>query len=642
MNEAGKKQNQLWLHRVAILGLFDIIGIGMSYFFALLLRFDFLYSKIPVEYLKGYLRSMPWMILITVTVFYIFKLYHSIWRLISLAEFKKILEAYLVLIPIYLVMGFLTHLSMPLSYYFMGYLLSFCFTVGIRFSYRLLRSWVNRGKEMEHAKEGKEERVMIVGAGAAGQVLIKELHNSPKVRSRVCCAIDDNPYKKGKLLEGVPIVGNRYDIPEMAEKYGIDRIIFAIPAASGKNRKEILNICKGTDCHLQTVPAVYQLVNGEVKVSRLRDVEISDLLGREQIKVNNEEIFAAIQGKVILVTGGGGSIGSELCRQIAHAEPKQLIIFDIYENNAYEIQQELRRKYPELDLIVLIGSVRNRNRITSVMEKYRPHTVFHAAAHKHVPLMEDSPNEAIKNNVMGTYKTATAAAAAGVKKFVLISTDKAVNPTNIMGASKRLCEMVVQMMNRQCPGTDFVAVRFGNVLGSNGSVIPLFKKQIAEGGPVTVTDKNIIRYFMTIPEAVSLVLQASYYAKGGEIFVLDMGEPVRIDDMARNLIRLSGYTPDVDIMVEYTGLRPGEKLYEELLMDEEGLQNTENELIHIGKPIQMDDEWFKDKLKELDKASRQETDRMKEIVAEIVPTYHFKRMEAYQEALKECAMGEGK
>ncbi len=642
MNEAGKKQNQLWLHRVAILGLFDIIGIGMSYFFALLLRFDFLYSKIPVEYLKGYLRSMPWMILITVTVFYIFKLYHSIWRLISLAEFKKILEAYLVLIPIYLVMGFLTHLSMPLSYYFMGYLLSFCFTVGIRFSYRLLRSWVNRGKEMEHMKEGKEERVMIVGAGAAGQVLIKELHNSPKVRSRVCCAIDDNPYKKGKLLEGVPIVGNRYDIPEMAEKYGISRIIFAIPAASGKNRKEILNICKGTDCHLQTVPAVYQLVNGEVKVSRLRDVEISDLLGREQIKVNNEEIFAAIQGKVILVTGGGGSIGSELCRQIAHAEPKQLIIFDIYENNAYEIQQELKRKYPELDLIVLIGSVRNRNRITSVMEKYRPHTVFHAAAHKHVPLMEDSPNEAIKNNVMGTYKTATAAAAAGVKKFVLISTDKAVNPTNIMGASKRLCEMVVQMMNRQCPGTDFVAVRFGNVLGSNGSVIPLFKKQIAEGGPVTVTDKNIIRYFMTIPEAVSLVLQASYYAKGGEIFVLDMGEPVRIDDMARNLIRLSGYTPDVDIMVEYTGLRPGEKLYEELLMDEEGLQNTENELIHIGKPIQMDDEWFKDKLKELDKASRQETDRMKEIVAEIVPTYHFKRLEAYQEALKECAVGEGK
>ncbi len=642
MNEAEKKQNRLWLHRAAILGLFDIIAIGISYFFALLLRFDFLYSKIPGEYLKGYVRSMPWILFVTVVVFYFFKLYHSIWRLISLAEFKKILEAYLALIPIYLVMGFLLHLSMPLSYYFMGYLLSFCFTVGIRFSYRLLRSWGNWGKELELAKEGKEERVMIVGAGAAGQVLIKELHNSPKVRSRVCCAIDDNPYKKGKLLEGVPIVGNRYDIPEMAEKYGIDRIIFAIPAASGKNRKEILNICKGTNCHLQTVPAVYQLVNGEVKVSRLRDVEISDLLGREQIRVNNEEIFVAIQGKVILVTGGGGSIGSELCRQIAHAEPKQLIIFDIYENNAYEIQQELKRKYPKLDLIVLIGSVRNRNRITSVMEKYHPHTVFHAAAHKHVPLMEDSPNEAIKNNVMGTYKTATAAAAAGVKKFVLISTDKAVNPTNIMGASKRLCEMVVQMMNRQCPGTDFVAVRFGNVLGSNGSVIPLFKKQIAEGGPVTVTDKNIIRYFMTIPEAVSLVLQASYYAKGGEIFVLDMGEPVRIDDMARNLIRLSGYTPDVDIMVEYTGLRPGEKLYEELLMDEEGLQNTENELIHIGKPIQMDDEWFKDKLKELDKASRQETDWMKEIVAEIVPTYHFKRLEAYQEALKECAVGEGK
>lgn len=472
-------------------------------------------------------------------------------------------------------------------------------------------------------KEGKEERVMIVGAGAAGQVLIKELHNSPKVRSRVCCAIDDNPYKKGKLLEGVPIVGNRYDIPEMAEKYGISRIIFAIPAASGKNRKEILNICKGTDCHLQTVPAVYQLVNGEVKVSRLRDVEISDLLGREQIKVNNEEIFAAIQGKVILVTGGGGSIGSELCRQIAHAEPKQLIIFDIYENNAYEIQQELKRHYPDLNLEVLIGSVRNTHRLNMVFTTYHPEIVYHAAAHKHVPLMEDSPNEAIKNNVFGTFKTAKAASDYGAKRFVLISTDKAVNPTNIMGASKRLCEMIVQSFNKMSD-TEFVAVRFGNVLGSNGSVIPLFKKQIAEGGPVTVTDKNIIRYFMTIPEAVSLVLQAGAYAKGGEIFVLEMGEPVKIDDMARNLIRLSGYTPDVDIKIQYTGLRPGEKLYEELLMAEEGMKETANKLIHIGKPIEMNEEEFFQQLSELKTACYEDDEHIKEKVAQMVPTYHMK------------------
>ena len=368
------------------------------------------------------------------------------------------------------------------------------------------------------------------------------------------CIIDDNPTKYGRILEGITIVGDRYQIPEMVKKYRVSRIIYAIPAASPEDRKAILNICKDTGCRLQTVPGVYQLVNGEVNISRLRNVEITDLLGRAQVKVNMDEIFDSIGGKTLLVTGGGGSIGSELCRQIAAAHPKKLIIFDMYENNAYEIQQELLRKYGKsLDLEVLIGSVRNTNRIRWIMQKYRPDVVFHAAAHKHVPLMEDSPNEAIKNNVMGTYKTAIAASRAGVKKFVLISTDKAVNPTNIMGASKRLCEMVVQMMNRQSENTDFVAVRFGNVLGSNGSVIPLFKKQIAEGGPVTVTDKNIIRYFMTIPEAVSLVLQAAHYAKGGEIFILDMGEPVRIDEMARNLIRLSGFTPDVDIKVEYTG-----------------------------------------------------------------------------------------
>ena len=490
---------------------------------------------------------------------------------------------------------------------------------GIRFGYRFfrfLRNEIGGMNEVSH--------VMVIGAGDAGAAIIKEIRLSKFVNQKVVCVIDDDPAKIHHYIEGCRVEGDRNAILENVEKYGIEKIIIAIPTASKKTIRELVDICQKTSCELKILPGTYQLINGEVSVSQLREVEISDLLGREQIEVNNEEVFRLIQGERILVTGGGGSIGSELCRQIAANKPKQLIIFDIYENNAYEIQQELRRNYPDLNLVVLIGSVRNTNRINYVMQKYRPEVVFHAAAHKHVPLMEDSPNEAIKNNVMGTYKTAQAAVKAGVRKFVLISTDKAVNPTNIMGASKRMCEMIVQMMNRESPNTDFVAVRFGNVLGSNGSVIPLFKRQIAEGGPVTVTDKNIIRYFMTIPEAVSLVLQASHYAKGGEIFVLDMGEPVRIDDMARNLIRLSGFTPDVDIKIEYTGLRPGEKLYEELLMDEEGLTNTENKLIYIGHPIAMDDSWFKEKLKELDKASRKETERIKELVAEVVPTYHYK------------------
>lgn len=614
-----------WIHKAFLLVFADILIILSAYLLALLLRFDFVFSSIPREYLNGYLWSMPFWIIATVVVFYICRLYHSIWRLASVAELRMILMAYLVLLAVYAAGMLFMDLHMPRSYYFMGYIISFCLTTGLRFSYRLLRYYSH---SMEVREKENPERIMIIGAGNAGQMLLKELLASDKIAVRVCCIIDDNPSKQGRMLEGIPIVGGRNDIVRMAEKYQITKIIYAIPATTGKNRREILNICKETKCQLRTLPGVYQLVNGEVSVSKLRDVEITDLLGRAQVKVNNDEIFAAIKGKVVLVTGGGGSIGSELCRQIAHAGPKQLIIFDIYENNAYEIQQELRRRLPDLNLVALIGSVRNTNRINWVMEHYRPDVVFHAAAHKHVPLMEDSPNEAIKNNVLGTWKTAMAAARYGVKKFVLISTDKAVNPTNIMGASKRLCEMVIQMMNRQHQDTDFVAVRFGNVLGSNGSVIPLFKKQIAEGGPVTVTDKNIIRYFMTIPEAVSLVLQASYYAKGGEIFVLDMGEPVKIDDMARNLIRLSGYTPDVDIMVEYTGLRPGEKLYEELLMDEEGLTGTENELIHIGRPIEMDDEWFMEKLRQLDEASKSETDHMRAIVAEVVPTYHYKKQEA--------------
>lgn len=610
------KVDYMWIRRAAILAFVDALAVMASYLLALLLRFDFIFSNIESGYLKGYLWSMPYWVIATVVVFYIFRLYHSIWRFAGVTELWNSLSAYIILIPVYAAGILFMQLHMPRSYYFMGYLISMCATTGVRFSYRMLRMLGNRGRENK-----AEDRVMIIGAGAAGQTLIRELVNSQYLNTKVCCIIDDNPNKKGRMLEGVPIVGNRYDIVDMVEEYDINHIIYAIPATTGENRRAILNLCKNVNCKMQTLPGVYQLVNGEVSVSKLRNVEITDLLGREQVKVNNQEIFHAISGNVVMVTGGGGSIGSELCRQIAKAEPKRLIIFDMYENNAYDIQQELKKKYPNLDLVVLIGSVRNTSRINWVMQTYKPMVVYHAAAHKHVPLMEDSPNEAIKNNVMGTYKTAKAASLAGVKKFLLISTDKAVNPTNIMGASKRLCEMVVQMMNRQSK-TDFVAVRFGNVLGSNGSVIPLFKKQIAAGGPVTVTDPNIIRYFMTIPEAVSLVLQASYYAKGGEIFILDMGEPVKIDDMARNLIRLSGYKPDVDIAIEYTGLRPGEKLFEELLMAEEGMQDTDNELIHIGKPIEMDDEWFKEKLHELDRESRSECGNMKEIVSQIVTTYH--------------------
>lgn len=626
MKQEKSVTSRLWIYKMMLLVFADIMIVLVSYFMALMLRFDFVFSSIPQEYLICYMWSMPFWVISTVVVFYLCKLYHSIWRLASVAELQMSLTAYMILAIVYSIGMLFMHMKMPRSYYFIGFVLSFCMTTGIRFSYRLLRFYANSCADFGDNK--KHDRVMIIGAGSAGQALIKEMINSNKIHTQVVCIIDDNPDKNGRVLEGIPIVGNRYTIPEMVRKYEVNRIIYAIPTVHGEDRKEILNICKDTGCRLQTVPGVYQLVNGEVSVSKLRNVEITDLLGRAQVQVNMDEIFSSIKGKTLLVTGGGGSIGSELCRQIAAAGPKQLIIFDMYENNAYEIQQELKRKYgSKLNLTVLIGSVRNTNRVRDIMQTYRPDAVFHAAAHKHVPLMEDSPNEAIKNNVMGTYKTAVAAARAGVKKFVLISTDKAVNPTNIMGASKRLCEMVVQMMNRQCPNTDFVAVRFGNVLGSNGSVIPLFKKQIEAGGPVTVTDKNIIRYFMTIPEAVSLVLQAAHYAKGGEIFILDMGEPVRIDDMARNLIRLSGYTPDVDIKIEYTGLRPGEKLFEELLMAEEGMQETPNKLIHIGKPIEMDDVTFKKKLRQLDEAAFQKNDKIKEIVAQVVPTYHPEKAE---------------
>ena len=609
------------LGKVLLIMAGDVVATMLSFFLGLWFRYDFSFQEIRAEHLQGFLSAIgPWCV-ITIVVFLCFRLYSSIWAFVSTSEVFRIAGAYLVLAVIGTLVFRFDGFLMPRSSMVMGYLLSFAMTVLIRFSYRLWRTAQRQLSHMAHANGLKN--VMLIGAGDAGRALAMEFLSSDYVKDHLSCVIDDNPVKLNKRLCGVPIVGNRYDIPAMAKQYKISKIIFAIPSCPAKTRKEILDICTTTGCEVQMLPGIYQMVNGEVSVSKLRQVDPQDLLGRDPIQVNLEEIFGYIHGKTVLVTGGGGSIGSELCRQIAGAEPEMLIIFDIYENNAYDIQQELRRNFPELNLEVLIGSVRNTSRVDWVVGHYRPDLIFHAAAHKHVPLMEDSPNEAIKNNVFGTYKVASAAAKYGVRRFVLISTDKAVNPTNIMGASKRLCEMVIQMMDRRSK-TEFVAVRFGNVLGSNGSVIPLFKKQIAAGGPVTVTHPDIIRYFMTIPEAVSLVLQAGYYAKGGEIFILDMGEPVKIDTMARNMIRLSGYEPDVDIKVVYTGLRPGEKLYEELLMKEEGLQETANKLIHIGKPIEMDDEKFAAQLERLKEACQAETENMKDIVAEIVPTYRKK------------------
>ena len=613
------RPNLLVLKKGILIALLDALTIGIAYFAALWLRFDFQFNDIAPVFLDTYVRAiLPWCG-ISLATFGFFGLYNSVWSYVSTDELFRILKSYAVLAVLSFVLPKLLQLSFPRSVYAMGLVLSCICTVSIRFSYRIMR-YIHRHLDKLQQLD-LLENVMIIGAGDAGKSLLNELSGSSHIHSRVCCLIDDNPSKWGKRLGGVPIVGGRMEIHSAVEKYRIHRIIYAIPSGSARTRKEILDICSTTGCQVQVVPGMYQLVTGEISVSKLRKVDVQDLLGRDPIKVNLDEILKFISHKTVLVTGGGGSIGSELCRQIAKSNPRQLIIFDIYENNAYDIQMELQRAYPELNLVTLIGSVRNTSRVNWVLEKYKPDLVFHAAAHKHVPLMEDSPNEAIKNNVFGTYKMAKAAAAHGVKRFVLISTDKAVNPTNVMGASKRLCEMVVQMMNRES-NTEFVAVRFGNVLGSNGSVIPLFKKQIEAGGPVTVTHPDIIRYFMTIPEAVSLVLQAGCYAKGGEIFVLDMGEPVKIDDMARNLIRLSGYEPDVDIPIKYTGLRPGEKLFEELLMEEEGLQETANKLIHIGRPIEMDDAKFKTQLARLEAAFLSESGSIKELVAEIVPTYH--------------------
>ena len=604
--------------RIIALIFLDVMSVAIASFAALFIRSELSFKGVYEMYAPILEKIILADIAFTLIFYFIWKLYNSVWRYASANELINIILATTCSAAAQVIFCIMTDNQMPRSYYILYWFLLMAVTCGVRFGYRILR--ILKNKRLSFSTKKKCVNVMVVGAGAAGNMILREIESSEYLNMQAKCVIDDNAGCHGKVMRGVPIVGGRDMILDAALQYGIDEIILAIPSANVQTRKEILDICKESGCKLRTLPGMYQLINGDVSISKLREVEIEDLLGREPIQINTEEVLEHVSGKVALVTGGGGSIGSELCRQIASHNPKQLIIVDIYENNAYEIQQELVRKYPNLNLVVLIASVRNTNRINDIFEQYRPDIVYHAAAHKHVPLMEDSPNEAIKNNVMGTYKTAQAADRYGVEKFVLISTDKAVNPTNVMGASKRICEMVIQMMN-QGSKTNFVAVRFGNVLGSNGSVIPLFKQQIAEGGPVTVTHPDIIRYFMTIPEAVSLVLQAGFYARGGEIFVLDMGKPVKIVDLATNLIKLSGYKPGEDIEIKFTGLRPGEKMYEELLMNEEGLKKTANKMIFIGKPIEFETEEFSRQLDKLISDAKKESADIRAVIKEIVPTY---------------------
>lgn len=620
MSTGEKAQNLIHdtqlLLRVTMLLLLDILAVYVSDFLALAIRFELDFSKIDTSYIEAVYAYIIINVICTIVIFYVFRLYTSLWKYASVQELCNVVFAVVFSGVAQFIGMHLTHHVVPRSYYILYILVLLILEICIRFSYRFLRFFRN---ELGAVRK-KTSNVMVIGAGDAGAAIMKEMCLSKYVSQQVRCFIDDSPAKQGKYIQGCPVVGGKDRIVYAAEEYQIEKIIIAIPTASKKTIRELVGICQQTDCEIRILPGTYQLINGEVSVSQLREVSIEDLLGRDQIQVNLSEILGYVKGQTVLVTGGGGSIGSEICRQLARHEVGRLVIVDIYENNAYDIQQELKHDYPELDLVVLIASVRNTHRMNTIMETYKPAIVYHAAAHKHVPLMEDSPNEAIKNNVFGTLKTAKAAGKNGVKRFVLISTDKAVNPTNIMGASKRICEMIIQTLNHQYD-TEFVAVRFGNVLGSNGSVIPLFKKQIAAGGPVTVTHPDIIRYFMTIPEAVSLVLQAGAYAKGGEIFVLDMGESVKIVDLAKNLIRLSGYKVGEDIEIHFTGLRPGEKLYEELLMDEEGMQDTENQLIHIGKPIDFNEEKFIEQLKELKEVANQDSQSVKRVVKEIVETY---------------------
>ncbi len=639
MNKKKEPFNFQKLYRRIGLVLYDIISILMASYVAILMRYEFSFREIPEFFMDPITAFLPINIIITLAIFYLFRLYNSLWAYAGEREMQNLVMACVIsgVINAVGLQFFKSDIQpVPQSYYFLYTFLLITAIFISRFSYRFLRNMKHQAENRNNSKA-----VMIVGAGEAANIIIKDIITSNFSTMSIKCIIDDDTNKWGKFIQGIRVVGGRDKIVECADLYDIDEIIVAIPSVSRSELKKILEICKNTDCKLRVLPGMYQLVNGEVSASRLRDVEVEDLLGRDPIAVDLDSIAGYVRDKVVLVTGGGGSIGSELCRQIAEHNPRQLIIVDIYENNAYEIQQELKNRYPELDLVVLIASVRNTLRINKIFEEYKPDIVYHAAAHKHVPLMEDSPTEAIKNNVFGTWKTVMAAATNGTKKFVMISTDKAVNPTNIMGASKRICEMIIQTFNKHYD-TEFVAVRFGNVLGSNGSVIPLFKKQIAAGGPVTVTHPDIIRYFMTISEAVSLVLQAGAFAKGGEIFVLDMGEPVKILDLAENLIKLSGYKVGEDIRIEFTGLRPGEKLYEEMLMDEEGLQDTSNRMIHIGKPIDMDEMRFFSQLEKLKIAATAESDEVRSIVQEIVTTYHptdneEDRSAEHKEALKRIA-----
>ena len=607
--------------RIAVLLIYDILAVFLAEIISIWTRFEFsLKNEQCIPFLETAVRYFWINVCVTLVIFAIMHLYNSLWKYASVQELLNVVVACLLSAALQSLGMHMLQWNMPRSYYILYFFFLLALITGSRFVYRGLR--IIRHNYLG-ISVGSVVPTMVIGAGDSAYFLIKNMENSPQIRNRVACVIDADQNKIGSKILGAQIVGNDSKIPWAAEKYGVREIFIAIPNLPGARKKKILELCKNTGCKIKILPSMAQIVNEEVSVSNFREVEIEDLLGREPVKTNLDEVMGYIAGKVVLVTGG--SIGSELCRQIAAHHPAQLIIFDIYENTTYDLQQELKKNFPKLNLVVLIGSVRNTHRVDTVFADYKPAIVFHAAAHKHVPLMEDSPNEAIKNNVFGTYNVAMAAGRIGTERMVLISTDKAVNPTNIMGASKRICEMIIQGMQHRFTKTNYVAVRFGNVLGSNGSVIPLFKKQIAEGGPVTVTDKNIIRYFMTIPEAVSLVLQAGAYAKGGEIFVLDMGEPVKIDDMARNLIKLSGYEPDVDIPIVYTGLRPGEKMFEECLKEEEGLQKTENDLIFIGKPIEFDQEEFFEHLKDLKKTAYEDDPQMKVVVKRLVPSYRVEK-----------------
>ena len=616
MGETKKDRIQLLVRRF-FLFLTDTFLLNACVYLSLIMRFDVGIVSIEPQYISNYVENVLPYTIMSLLIFWLFRLYHSLWQYASIAEVYRIAEACIIVEVVHFLSNKIMGNMLPRSCYFNAAIYLIIAICASRFMYRMIRTVLNKYRNIKTSNN-----VMIIGAGEATNVIMREIQNSSYLaNSNIACIIDDDRRKVGKYIRGVKVIGTRDKIKEAAKLYDIDEIIFAIPSASNEVKRDILNICKETDCTLKILPGVYQMVDGEINVNSIRNVDVLDLLGRDPIEVDIESIMGYVKDKVIMVTGGGGSIGSELCRQLVSHKPKQLIIFDIYENNAYDIQQELKINYPDANVVTLIGSIRNVSRLESVFAQYKPDIVYHAAAHKHVPLMEVSPDEAVKNNVVGTWNVARMADKYGVKKFVMISTDKAVNPTNVMGATKRICEMIVQTYNG-ISKTDFVAVRFGNVLGSNGSVIPLFKRQIEAGGPVTVTDPNIIRYFMTIPEAVSLVLQAGAYAKGGEIFILDMGEPVKIDDLAKNLIRLSGYTLGVDMEIKYTGLRPGEKLYEELLMKEEGLQETDNKLIHIGKPIEFDKENFFDNLEKLKEEAYSETGNIRESLKKVVDTYH--------------------